>query len=106
MSSSRPRQATSSTTRPGVGIGPSTNAPSKRTVARPTRALRTALVGRATVRFDGAFVDGPMPTPGRVVELVACRGRLLDIVWDDGFVLHSRVRWGGAWHVYRDGEPW
>ena len=58
------------------------------------------------VRFDGAFVDGPTPTPGRVVELVACRGRLLDIVWDDGFVLHSRLRWGGAWHVYRDGEPW
>ena len=58
------------------------------------------------VRFDALPVDGPAPDPGRVIEQVACRRRVLDIVWDDGFVLHSRIRWGGAWHVYRDGEPW
>lgn len=69
-------------------------------------ALRTALVGRAVVRFDGFAVDGPAPDPGRVIEHVGCRRRVVDVIWDDGFVLHSRIGWGGAWHVYRDGEPW
>jgi endonuclease-8 len=69
-------------------------------------ALRTALVGRAVLRFDADRVDGPAPAPGRVVEHVDCRRRLVDVAWDDGFVLHSRLGFGGAWHVYRDGEPW
>lgn len=58
------------------------------------------------VRFDAAAIDGPAPVPGRVVERVDAHRRLLDVVWDDGFVVHSRLRWGGEWHVYRDGEPW
>ena len=69
-------------------------------------ALRTALVGRAVVRFDATAVDGPPPASGRVVEHVWCRRRVVDVVWDDGFVLHTRMRFGGTWHVYRDGEPW
>ena len=69
-------------------------------------ALRTALVGRAVLRFDADGIEGPAPRPGRVVEQVECHRRVLDIVWDDGFVLHSIIRFGGAWEVYRDGEPW
>ncbi len=69
-------------------------------------ALRTALVGRAVLRFDAQHIDGPAPHRGRVVEHVESRRRELDVIWDDGFVLHSRMRLGGAWHVYREGEPW
>ena len=69
-------------------------------------ALRTALVGRAVVRFDGPRVDGPAPTLGRVIERVHRRGRRILIVWDDGLILHSRLGLSGVWHLYRDGEPW
>ena len=69
-------------------------------------ALRTALVGRSIVRFDAPNLDGPAPGVGRVIEHVDCQRRVVDLVWDDGFVLHSRLRWGGEWHVYREGEPW
>jgi endonuclease-8 len=69
-------------------------------------ALRTALVGRAVTRFDGPRVDGPAPTTGRVIERVDCRGRHVQIVWDDGLILHSNLRLNGVWHLYREGEPW
>ena len=58
------------------------------------------------VRLDAPGIDGPSPEPGRVIERVDCQRRILEIVWDDGFVVHSRLRWGGEWHVYREGEPW
>ena len=68
--------------------------------------LRTALVGRAVLRFDGPGVDGPAPLPGRVIERVQYRSRHVQIVWDDGLVLHTNLRFGGVWHLYRDGERW
>ena len=27
-------------------------------------------------------------------------------MWDDGIVLHTRVRLNGSWHLYRSGERW
>ncbi|MEO5724572.1 MAG: DNA-formamidopyrimidine glycosylase family protein [Ilumatobacteraceae bacterium] len=69
-------------------------------------ALRTALVGRAVVRFDGPGLQGPAPTAGRVIEEVHRRGRHVQILWDDGLVLHTNLRLSGVWHLYRDGEPW
>jgi endonuclease-8 len=69
-------------------------------------ALRTALVGRAVLRFDGPGVDGPAPALGRVVEEINRRGRSIQVVWDDGLILHTRLGLRGVWHLYREGEPW
>lgn len=68
--------------------------------------LRTALVGRAVLRFDGPGVDGPAPLPGRVIEQVQHRSRHLQILWDDGLVLHTNLRFRGVWHLYREDELW
>ena len=51
-------------------------------------------------------MNGPVPLIGRVIELVESRGRQLDVVWDDGLVLHTNMLFGGTWHLYRAGERW
>ena len=56
--------------------------------------------------FDGPHVEGPAPAPGRVVELVESRGKQLDMVWDDGLILHTNLLFGGSWQLYRSGERW
>jgi endonuclease VIII len=56
--------------------------------------------------FEGPHVDGPTPAHGRVIELVESRGKQLDITWDDGLILHTNLFFGGAWHLYRNGERW
>ncbi len=80
--------------------------PEGEAIHRTAAALRTALVGRAVLSFEGPHVDGPMPAPGRVIELVEHRGKQLDIRWDDGLILHTNLLFGGAWHLYRTGEGW
>jgi endonuclease-8 len=69
-------------------------------------ALRTALVGKPVVRFDAPRLDGPKPKLGRVIELVESHGKHLEILWDDGLVLHTHMRMSGSWHLYRTGERW
>ncbi len=68
--------------------------------------LRTALVGRAIVRFDGPGVDGPEPALGRMIDQVEHTGRQVEVVFDDGLVLHTNLRFGGVWHLYREGARW
>ena len=80
--------------------------PEGEAIHRTAAALRTALVGRPVVSFEAPHLDGPAPTPGRVVELVESHARQLDIIWDDGLVLHTNLFLGGAWHLYRTGERW
>lgn len=80
--------------------------PEGEAIHRTAAALRTALVGRAVLSFEGPHVDGPIPAPGRVIELVESRGKQLDITWDDGLILHTNLFLGGAWHLYRNGERW
>lgn len=76
------------------------------TIHRAAAALRTALVGRPTVQFDAPRLYGPHPAAGRVIERVESHGKHLEIVWDDGLVLHTHMRMTGSWHLYRAGEPW
>ena len=64
------------------------------------------MVGKPTVCFDAPGLVGPTPTLGRVVERVESHGRHLEIVWDDGLVLHTNLRLTGTWHLYREGERW
>jgi endonuclease VIII len=80
--------------------------PEGEAIHRTAAALRTALVGRAVLSFEGPYLDGPIPAPGRVVELVESHGKQLDIVWDDGLILHTNLLLGGVWHLYRAGERW
>jgi endonuclease-8 len=76
------------------------------TIHRTASVLRTALVGRPTVRFDAPRLQPPYPGLGRVVESVESHGKHLEIMWDDGIVLHTHLRMTGSWHVYRPGERW
>jgi endonuclease VIII len=80
--------------------------PEGEAIHRTAAALRTALVGRAVLSFEAPQLEGPVPAPGRVIELVESRGRQLDIVWDDGLTLHTNLFFGGVWHLYRAGERW
>lgn len=57
-------------------------------------------------RFDSQRLVGPAPTTGRVVERVESHGKHLEIVWDDGLILHTHMRMTGSWHLYRAGERW
>lgn len=76
------------------------------TIHRSAAALRTALVGRAITRFDAPQVFGPRPALGRIVERVESRGKHLEVIFDDGLVLHTHMRMTGSWHLYRIGERW
>jgi endonuclease-8 len=80
--------------------------PEGEAIHRTAAALRTALVGRPLVSFEAPQLEGPAPAVGRVIELVENRGRVLDVVWDDGLVLHTSMRLIGTWHLYRTGERW
>jgi endonuclease-8 len=75
-------------------------------IRRTASAMRTALIGRPTIRFESSHLAGPAPRPGRVVERIDCRARSLDLVWDDGLVLHTGLRRSGSWHLYRIGDRW
>ncbi len=76
------------------------------TIHRTASALRTALVGKPMVRFDAPRLIGPGPQAGRIIERVDCHGKHLEIVWDDGLVLHTHMRMTGSWHLYRTGDSW
>ncbi len=76
------------------------------TIHRAASALRTALAGRPMLRFDAPRLVGPVPQAGRIVESVESHGKHLEIVWDDGLVLHTHMRMTGSWHLYRHGDRW
>ena len=65
------------------------------------------MAGKPITRFEAPRLVGPQPSAGRVVERVESHGRQLDIVWDDGLVLHTHMRRSnGSWHLYRQGDRW
>ena len=76
------------------------------TIHRAASALRTALGGKAMTRFDAPMLVGPSPQAGRTIETVESHGKHLEIVWDNGLILHTHLRLSGSWHVYRHGENW
>lgn len=76
------------------------------TIYRAAAALRTALVGHTISGFEAERLVGPRPSVGAAVESVESHGKHLDIVFDDGIVLHTHMRMSGSWHLYRPGEKW
>ncbi|KRO37375.1 MAG: hypothetical protein O3A24_06015 [Actinobacteria bacterium] len=75
-------------------------------VYRTAVTLRTALIGKQTLAFDALGCDGIRPAVGHTIEEVRTFGKNIEIVWDDGVVLHSTFRLTGSWHLYRRGERW
>ncbi len=80
--------------------------PQKDALFHAAAVLRTALLGHATEAFFARRLMGPAPTNGAVIENILCHGNHLEIVFDDGIVMHSQLRRKGSWHLYRIGEKW
>ena len=76
------------------------------TIYRSAAALRTALLGKELFRFEAPHLIGIRPSIGRVVEEVRSHGKNVEIIWDDGVVLHTHLRMFGSWELYRAGERW
>lgn len=68
--------------------------------------MRTALVGHPMVRFDAPSLVGPVPQAGRMVEAVEANGKHVEVLWDDGLILDTKLKGKAEWHVYRQGAPW
>src|ERR671916_544386 len=81
------------------------------TIHSAARRVGAALVGREIVS-----VETPQPRhrldrwpdrlAGRAVRAVDARGKHLLLRFDGGLTIHSHLRMGGAWGVYRRGERW
>ena len=73
--------------------------------------LGTALVGRPiesieTPQRRHALDRWPERLEGRAVRSVDARGKHLFVRFDGDLTLHSHLRMGGSWRVYRRGERW
>ena len=81
------------------------------TIHRAARRVGDALVGKQIVS-----IETPQPRhaddrlrarlAGRGVRAVEARGKHLFLRFDGGLTLHSHLRMGGSWGVYRAGERW
>jgi endonuclease-8 len=76
------------------------------TIYRAAAALRIALIGKKMTRFEAPRLTTVLPRVGQTIEEVRSRGKHLEIVWDDGIVLHTHMRMTGSWHLYHPGEQW
>ena len=75
-------------------------------IYRSAVALRTALLGKELLRFEAPQLIGIRPGIGRVIEEVRSHGKHIEIIWDDGVVLHTHMRLFSSWDLYRVGERW
>lgn len=75
-------------------------------VSHSAAALRSALVDRKMLRFEAPVMVGVVPQAGRIVERIEADGRNVEIEWDDGVVLQTRLRNGIGWRVFRHDTPW
>lgn len=66
---------------------------------RQTAALRIALIGRKMTSLSVVENVAIEPQVGRVVEEVRSYGREIEIIWDDGVVLRTKLRLNGSWKI-------
>ena len=81
------------------------------TIHSSARRVGAALVGREIVA-----IETPQPRhrndrwperlAGRGVRAVDARGKHLLLRFEDDLTIHSHLRMGGSWRVYRRGERW
>ena len=82
------------------------------TIHRTAASLGRVLDGAVIVRFEAPRLRGtgkrshPVPRSGERVDRVRARGKHLLIRCAGGLTLHTHMRMGGSWHLYRPGERW
>ena len=79
------------------------------TIHRTARALSAALTGAELTHFELPRQQagrGGWPRSGERVAGVEARGKHLLIACPGGLTLHTHMRMGGSWHLYRPGERW
>src|SRR5919107_5592925 len=81
------------------------------TIHAAARRVGAALVGRPiesieTPQQRHAMDRWPERLAGRAVRAVDAHGKHLFLRFDGDLTLHSHLRMGGAWGVYRRGQRW
>jgi endonuclease VIII len=81
------------------------------TIHSAARRVGAALVGKEIISIETPqprhLVDRwPQRLSGRAVRAVDARGKHLFLRFDGDLTLHSHLRMGGLWGVYRRGERW
>jgi endonuclease-8 len=81
------------------------------TIHRAARRVGEALVDREIVAIETPQARHrldrwPERLAGRSVRSVDARGKHLLLRFEGDLTLHSHLRTGGAWRVYRRGQPW
>ena len=68
---------------------------------RQAASLRVALIGKNTTSVTIAEDVVLSPKIGSVIEEVRAIGREIEIVWDDGVVLRTKLQIRGSWQIFR-----
>ncbi|MBX5469061.1 MAG: Fpg/Nei family DNA glycosylase [Thermoleophilaceae bacterium] len=81
------------------------------TVHNAARRVGAALVGKEILALETpqprhALDRWPQRLAGRRVRSVEARGKHMLVRFDCGLTLHSHLRMGGSWRVFRLGERW
>jgi endonuclease-8 len=81
------------------------------TIHRAARRVGAALVGHEIVSIETPqprhrLDRWPERLSGRAVRSVDARGKHLFLRFDGDLTLHSHLRMGGRWSVYRSGQRW
>ncbi len=64
-------------------------------------SLRIALIGKSTTSVMIAEDVVLSPKIGSVIEEVRAFGREIEIIWDDGVVLRTKLHIRGTWRIFR-----
>ena len=58
------------------------------------------------VRFEAPQMDSIVPEVGHTIEEVRNLDKSIEIIWDNGIVLNTRMKMTSSWDVYRKGDTW
>ncbi len=58
------------------------------------------------VRFEAPQMDSIVPQVGHTIEEVRNLDKSIEIIWDNGIVLNTRMKMSSSWDVYRKGDTW
>ncbi len=81
------------------------------TIHAAARKLGAALLGKQIVSVEApqprhAMDRWPERLAGRAVRAVDAHGKHMFVRFEGNLTLHSHLRMGGSWRVYRRGEAW
>lgn len=71
------------------------------TTQRQAASLRIALIGKSMTSVTIADDVALSPKIGGVIEEVRALGREIEIIWDDGVVLRTKLQIRGNWRIFR-----